>query len=213
MRQQAIAFRAGKLTLEGVVTLPATAPGPFPGVALCHPHPMFGGSMDSPIILALSAALIEVGAATLRFNFRGVGSSEGQFDRGEREQDDLKAAVDTLRRWPGVNGKRIGVAGVSFGAVVALEAARNLKPVGAVAALAPTLGGVRRAKLDRFKGHKLVVVGDRDLLVPHEELAGLVAEMPPPTEWEVMAGADHGFAGQEAAAAERAAGFLAGVLA
>lgn len=212
MKQQAIAFRAGKLTLEGVVTLPSNSPGPSAGVALCHPHPMFGGSMDSPIVQALCSALNGMGAATLRFNFRGVGSSEGHFDRGEAEQDDLKAAVDTLRRWPGVDGKRIGVAGVSFGAVVALEAVRKLKPVGALAVLAPTLSGVRRARLDKFRGPKLVVVGDRDLLVPHEELAGLVAEMPPPTEWEVMPGADHTFAGVEASAAERAAGFLAAAL-
>ena len=212
MRQQAIGFRAGKLPLEGVLTLPTGASGPFPGVALCHPHPMFGGNMDSAIVQALCAALNDRGAATLRFNFRGVGSSEGGFDRGELEQDDLRAAVDTLRRWPGIDGKRIGVAGASFGAVVALEAARRLKAVGALAALAPTIGGVRRAKLSGFKGQKLIVVGDRDLLVPHEELAGLVAEMPPPTEWEVMAGADHTFTGFETAAAERAARFMAGVL-
>ena len=152
MRQQAIGFRAGKLSLEGVLTLPTGASGPFPGVALCHPHPMFGGSMESPIVQALCAALNDRGAATLRFNFRGVGSSEGGFDRGELEQEDLKAAVDALRRWPGINGKRIGVAGVSFGAVVALEAARQAEAVGALALLAPTLGGVRRAKLGGFKG-------------------------------------------------------------
>ena len=212
MRQQAIAFRAGKLTLEGVLTLPAGSAGQVPGVVLCHPHPMFGGNMDSPVMPALCSALDGMGAATLRFNFRGVGSSEGSFDRGDGEQDDLRAAVDTLRRWPGVDGKRIGVAGVSFGAVVALEAVRKLKAVGALAALAPTIGGVRRSKLDRFKGQKLVMVGDRDLLVPHEELSGLVAELPAPTEWEVMVGADHTFAGMEREAAARAAGFLAAAL-
>ncbi len=212
MRQQAIAFRAGRLTLEGVLTLPTGAPGPLAGVALCHPHPMFGGSMESPIVQALCSALNDRGAATLRFNFRGVGASEGRFDRGEAEQDDLRAAVDTLRRWPGVDGKRVAVAGVSFGAVVALEALRRLKSVAAVAALAPTTGGVRRVKLGGFKGRKLVMVGDRDLLAPHEELAALVSQMPPPTEWEVLPGADHAFAGVEAAAAERAASFLAGAL-
>ena len=212
MRQQAIAFRAGRLTLEGVLTIPTGAPGPVAGVVVCHPHPMFGGSMDSPIVQAMCSALDGMGAATLRFNFRGVGASEGRFDRGEGEQDDLRAAVDTLRRWPGVDGKRIGVAGVSFGAVVALEAVRRLKAVGAVAALAPTIGGVRRSKLDRFKGPKLLMVGDRDLLVPHEELSDLVAEMPPPTEWHVMAGADHTFVGLESEAAARAAEFLAAAL-
>ncbi len=212
MKQQAIAFRARKLTLEGIVTLPAGVSGPLAGVVLCHPHPLFGGSMDSPLVQALCAALDGEGVATLRFNFRGVGSSEGSFDKGAGEQEDLKAAVDTLRKWPGVNGRRVGVAGVSFGAVVALDILARAKGVEALALVAPTVGGVQRSRLDKFKGPKLVMVGDRDLLASAEELSSLVAALPTPTEYVVVAGADHSLAGYEGQVAARIAGFMAAAL-
>ena len=112
MKQQGIAFSRRNMTLEGIVTLPTDLPAPFPGVILCHPHPLFGGSMVSPIMQTLCRVLDGEGIATLRFNFRGVGGSEGKFDQGRGEQEDLKAAMETLKRWPGVRGKRIGIAGV-----------------------------------------------------------------------------------------------------
>ena len=124
-----------------------------------------------------------------------MGSSEGSFDRGDGEQEDLKAAVDTLRKWPGVNGRRVGVAGVSFGAVVALDILARAKGIEALALAAPTVGGVQRSRLDKFKGPKLVMTGERDLLVPAEELTRLVAALPPPTEYVVVPGADHTLAG------------------
>ena len=212
MRQQSIAFKGRKLTLEGIVTLPTDRPAPFPGVVLCHAHPLFGERMESPVMEALARALDGEGIATLRFNFRGVGGSGGSFDRGVGEQEDLKAAIDTLKRWPGVKGKRIAVAGVSFGAVVALDALTNMKGVEALAAVAPTISAVRRSRLDKFKGAKLLMVGEKDRLVPPEELSSVVTELSSSLEYAVVPGADHTWGGYEDRVAAQVAGFMAKAL-
>jgi alpha/beta superfamily hydrolase len=208
MRQQSIAFKGRKLTLEGIVTLPTDRPSPFSGVVLCHAHPLFGENMESPVMQALCRALDGEGIATLRFNFRGVGGSGGSFDRGIGEQDDLKAAIDTLKRWPGVNGKRIAVAGVSFGAVVALDVLTKTKGVEALAAVAPTISGVRRSRLDKFKGAKLLMVGEKDRLVPSDELSSVVTELSSSVEYIVVPGADHTWVGYEDRVAAQVAGFM-----
>ncbi|MDP6494396.1 MAG: CocE/NonD family hydrolase [Dehalococcoidia bacterium] len=112
---------------------------------------------------------------TLRFNFSGVGGSEGSFDRGIEEQDDPKAAIDTLKRRPRVNGMRVGVGGISFGTVVALDAVRKVKRIKALAVTSLSISALRRSKVDKFKGVKLMMVGERDRLVPTEELSSVVA--------------------------------------
>ena len=101
MRQQSIGFRSGKLTLEGIVTIPQGVTGGSPGVVVCHAHPVLGGNMTSDVMHAICRSLDAAGIATFRFNFRGVGSSEGDFDQGKGEQNDLKSAFDTFRKWPG----------------------------------------------------------------------------------------------------------------
>jgi len=212
MRQQSIAFKGRKLTLEGIVTLPTDRPSPFSGVVLCHAHPLFGEKMDSSVMEALCRALDGEGMATLRFNFRGVGGSGGSFDRGIGEQEDLKSAIDTLKRWPGVNGKRIGVAGVSFGAVVALDTLPNVKGFEALAAVAPTISALRRSRLDKFKGAKLLMVGEKDRLVPLEDMSNVVTELSSPMEYIVVLGADHTWAGYEDRVAAQVTGFMAKAL-
>ena len=168
--------------------------------------------MASPIMQTLCRALDGEGIATLRFNFRGVGGSGGKFDQGKGEQEDLKVAMETLKSWPGIKGKRIGIAGVSFGAVVALDVLAKARGVEALAVVAPTLSAVRRSKLDKFKGAKLMVVGERDRLVPAEELRSVVALLSPSVEYSVIPGADHTWGGHEAQVAAQVAEFFAQAL-
>ena len=209
MKQQSIAFSRRNITLEGIVTLPTDLPAPFPGVVLCHAHPLFGENMASPIMQTLCRALDDEGIATIRFNFRGVGGSEGSLDQGKGEQEDLKAAMETFKNWPGVKGKSIALAGVSFGAVVALDVLAEARGVKALALVAPTLSALRRSKLDKFKGAKLLVVGERDRLVPAEELRSVVTLLSPSVEYSVVPGADHTWSGHEDQVAAQVAGFLA----
>ena len=85
MRQSAVSFKAKGLNFEGVVAQPEGAMGPMAAVVFCHPHPLFGGNMDNSVVLALANSLVDKGFATLRFNFRGVGNSEGEHSKGELE--------------------------------------------------------------------------------------------------------------------------------
>jgi len=111
-----VTIPCGDITLEGRLRLPIS---PRAGVLLCHPHPAFGGNMDTNLIVTLADALSQKGYATLRFNFRGVGGSTGKATGGDEEGEDVLAALAFLRE-QGVH--QVVAAGYSFGAAVALEA-------------------------------------------------------------------------------------------
>src|ERR1700722_856471 len=111
--------RAG--TLEAIVEDPGEA-GPSYAI-VCHPHPLFGGTMDNKVVTTVARALQETGIPTLRFNFRGVGASAGVFDQGAGETDDAEAiAAWGAARWP---DRTLVVAGFSFGGYVALRLAQQ----------------------------------------------------------------------------------------
>ena len=95
MNEARVSFRSGRLLLEGAESAPPGT-GPFPAVLVCHPHPSFGGSMDNDVVRSVCEALFEKSIMTLRFNFRGVGKSEGRFGHGIGEQDDVEAAISFL---------------------------------------------------------------------------------------------------------------------
>ena len=211
MRQQSIAFRSGRLTLEGIVTLPSVGRGDCPGVVVCHAHPVLGGNMTSDVTHAICQSLDEAGIATFRFNFRGVGGSEGNFDQGKGEQDDLKSAFDTFRKWPGVKKSSVGVAGVSFGAVVSLDFFNKHQGQSALALVSPTVAAMRRSRLDKIKGGKLLVAGEQDKLAPADELISL-GSVSPSVDCRVVSGADHTWAGHESEVARQIAEFFTGAL-
>ena len=93
MRQAAIGFARKKLNLEGILTTPQEVPQPYPALVLCHPHPLLGGNMDDAVLIAACSAANDKGVATFRFNFHGVGASEGKFKEDSDAQQDLKSAV------------------------------------------------------------------------------------------------------------------------
>ena len=108
MRQSAVSFKVKGLTFEGVLAQPDDAGTAMPGVVICHPHPLHGGSMDNNVVLSVSFTLAQQGFVALRFNFRGVGNSEGEHSKGELEQQEALAALKLLKAWPGVDQRRIG---------------------------------------------------------------------------------------------------------
>jgi hypothetical protein len=110
-----VSIPCGDVTLDGRLRLPIS---PRAGVVLCHPHPAFGGTMDSSLIVLLADALSQKGYATLRFDFRGVRRSTGTATGGELEGEDVLAAAALLR---GRGVQPLVAAGYSFGAAVALE--------------------------------------------------------------------------------------------
>src|SRR5258708_20977341 len=107
-------FRSGALTLEGLMANPG---GDARAAVVCHPHPMYGGSMFNNVVEAMLGALWELGYATLRFNFRGVGASEGEHDGGKGEADDAASAMAFLLSQAGVSQAGGVMAGDSFAAM------------------------------------------------------------------------------------------------
>ena len=139
MMRSAVGFSSGKLQLEGIISLPEGVPGPYPAILACHPHPKLGGSMDHPIVAAICDVAAQQGFASLRFNFRSVGGSEGSFGAGAGEQEDVKAALGVLTAWPGIDRKRTILAGYSFGAGVILGGLRKYKASRGFALIAPPI--------------------------------------------------------------------------
>ena len=209
MRQTALSFRSGKLTLEGVLASPGDAATACPGVVLCHPHPLMGGTMDNAVVQAVSRSLLEQGISTLRFNFRGVGKSEGVYDEGEGEKDDAGAALQVMGKLPGVSGKRLGLVGYSFGAVVSLAGLGKYGRLRALALVSPPLRAFEGLKESKPGVPKLVVSGDRDHVVNSEALEGAVSANLQGAELRIIPGANHVWAGLESSAADEVARFLA----
>ena len=178
------------LVLEGVLAMP---PEPRVGVVLCHPHPLYGGDMDNPVVLAIAAACLDAGLATLRFNFRGVGGSGGAWDEGPGEQDDVRAALALLRERLPPRG-RLALAGYSFGAAMAAAVASAGERLAGLALVAPPLAARAWEPWDPsgLDGPWLVVAGSADAYCRTEALAALGGALPAATV-TVIDGADHFF--------------------
>jgi alpha/beta superfamily hydrolase len=160
---------------------------------VCHPHPLFGGTMDNKVAHTLARAMLECGAPAFRFNFRGAGASGGKFDDGRGEADDLAAVVaEGRRRFPSA---RLWLGGFSFGAFVALRAAQRLAPDRLVAVAPPVarfdLGEVASPDCDW-----MLAQGDADDVVPSVEVLTWAAKQPRQPRLHVLAGAGHFFHGR-----------------
>lgn len=176
-----VRFPSGSLKLEGVFQAP---PRPKGAVLLLHPHSLYGGSMDNNVVLALEEALAPA-RATLRFNFRGVGGSEGAFDHGRGETDDARAALDFLAsRGFG----RVAVAGYSFGAWIAARLAATDPRVEAVALVSPPVSMFEFPS--ELPCPVLVVSGRSDPFVPTGKLKAWIEALPG-TQKLVMLEGDH----------------------
>jgi uncharacterized protein len=194
---------AGASSAAGA-SLPASgAPAAF--AVLCHPHPLFGGTLTNKVVHTLARACLERGAPALRFNFRGAGASAGQHDDGRGEVDDLLAVVAYGReRWPGA---ALWLGGFSFGAYVALQAS-----VRAVAALlvtvAPPVGRWEFAAVPAPACPWLIVQGDHDDLVDHHAVQAWAGSIGAPQRMALLAGADHFFHGRLHEVRDAVLGFL-----
>ncbi|NIV39279.1 MAG: alpha/beta hydrolase, partial [Anaerolineae bacterium] len=122
------------LRLEGILHV-AEGHGQLPAAVICHPHPLGGGSMHNGVVEAIARGLASRGVTALRFNFRGVGASEGVHDNGRGERDDIAGAQNWLLAQPAVDARRVSLVGYSFGACVALARAYFDPTVSAFAAV------------------------------------------------------------------------------
>ena len=209
MTETRITFPYGDLSLEGVSSVPE-GKGPFAAVVVCHPHPLYGGMMDNNVVIAVCRALMQTSIASLRFNFRGVGRSQGRHAEGVGEQDDVSAALSFLASMEGVDQDRIGLCGYSFGAGVALEVAARNEQVKALALVSLILS--HPSPIESYVKPKLLLWGSQDLALPAADLMSFTEGLPEPKQYEVIPGADHFWRGYEDKLAPRVAAFFAGTL-
>ena len=212
MRQTAIAFKSNGLTLEGVLALPAELPQPYPALVMCHPHPMLGGNMDHSVVSTVCRAVSDAGFASFRFNFRGVEGSEGEFKNGEAMHDDIKAALNMMRRWPGVDGKRVALGGYSFGAGAILRGLRHFRTARSLVLIAPPLSSIGDSRIVKDKRRKLFVVGQNDRLVSSVELQRVLDGVREPLQFREIADGDHSLSGCEWEVADQVISFIKGGL-
>lgn len=194
--------------LEAILMRPAGEPV---GVGVvCHAHPLHGGVMHFKVVFRAARALQRHGVAALRFNFRGVGRSEGAHDHGRGEQDDARAALDEAeRRHPGLP---LVLGGFSFGSSMALRVAASDPRVRAVFALGFPVDMMAEG-VDFVSGvrvPRLFVQGALDEFGDGDSIRRLAESLPPSCEVRVIDGADHFFHGHLDALQEAVASWVAG---
>ena len=209
MRQSAVGFYSGKLELEGVVASPQdSAADEAAAVVVCHSHPALGGNMNGPLVGAICQSAVREGMYTLRFNFRGVGGSGGDFTNGQEESRDIQAALDVMRHWPGVSGKRVAVVGYSTTTTIMLDGFRRLKRASALAMIAPTLGALRSRGFSRDRRPRLVIAGSEDRVAPSLKIQRVLDDCRGPTQFHEIVGADHSMRGHHSQIGDAVADFL-----
>jgi alpha/beta superfamily hydrolase len=164
--------------------------------------------MNNNVILAVSSALVEKSIIAFMFNFRGVGDSQGSFGGGVAEKEDTAAAIDWIMSQPQVDNDRLGLAGYSFGAMVALPTGCVHDKVGALALISMPSGPEQISRLHTCAKPKLLISGTNDMVVPVVEAELMGKEAAEPKQFELISGADHIWWGYEPVLGEKVADFF-----
>lgn len=179
--------------LEAELSVPAAYEAGGPVAIVCHPHSLYGGSLRNKVVHILADTYTDMGLPTMRFNFRGVGKSEGKFDQGQGEQDDLGSVAAWLQAR--YKGAPLWLAGFSFGAYVAYRAHRAVAAERLLLVAPPVslfvFGGPEPVTIPWA-----VIQGSEDEIVPAREVENWVVAQPNPPEFHFMQDASHFFHGR-----------------
>jgi alpha/beta superfamily hydrolase len=187
--EEKITVKSGQCLLEGY-----WQPGTVnKGVVITHPHPLYGGTMCNPVVETVQSAYVQHGYATLRFNFRGVGSSQGDYDNGVGEQEDVRAAIAYVNH---KDVKAVDLAGYSFGAWVnAGVTADTRTPIESMMMVSPPVGFIKFENVNALSCLNLIVTGSRDDIAPVNRIRELLPTWNPDAQFEVTDGCDHFYIG------------------
>ena len=188
-----IAGPAGRL--EALLEPPAQPhAAPRAAVVFAHPHPLHGGTMHTKAVFRGTKALAGLGCAVLRFNFRGVGRSEGTFDNGVGELDDFRAGLDYMTgRYPDAD---LWAAGFSFGAYIALTCGADDDRVSTLIGIAPALHMYDFSGVLTSRKPKYFVQGEADEICPLPHMQAFFDQLLEPKRLVVVPGANHLFSGR-----------------
>jgi len=181
--------------LEAIISPPASEAAPIVSI-ICHPHPLQGGTMQNKVVTTLARAFYDLGLWSVRFNFRGVGASEGNYDEGRGETDDLLAIVAWVQQqFP---SHTIWLAGFSFGAYIAMQGAAHPALAGHVTQLVTIAPAVNHFVLPphlKIPCPWLLVMGEQDEIVPAEAVKDWVKQQSAPIKAFYFPTAGHFFHG------------------
>ena len=192
--------------IECFLKRPADLPNGGPAAVVCHPHPRFGGTMHNKVVHAAAEALVGLGVPTLRFNFRGVGRSEGRHDAGHGEQDDLRQVLDHLAGlFPDAP---LLLVGYSFGAFVGMRRGCVDARVAALIGIATPVGLFNFGFLRDCTRPLTFIHGEADTVAPLGLILTLAASLPGGARVMPIKGAAHAFGNRLGELAECVAGAI-----
>jgi uncharacterized protein len=165
------------------------------GLIMCHPHPLYGGNMHNPVVEAVTKAYSSKGFSTLRFNFRGVGYSEGEYGNGIDEQKDVLSAIEYLKSL-GKSGIDLG--GYSFGAWVCASGLKNWNQIKSLIMVSPPVAAMSYAFLKYDPRIKLIIGADGDAIGPVDIISEMMKTWNPEVQFKIIKNSDHFYSGKEA---------------
>jgi alpha/beta superfamily hydrolase len=203
MDEEQIFLKVDAVKIEGLLQ---TKPGDK-GVVITHPHPLYGGSMHNNVVESLVRVYQQAGYSTLRFNFRGVGNSQGKYDNGQGEQEDVKAALHYLAE----QGKNVvDLAGYSFGAWVNGLTRLDGDSVRRMVMVSPPVAFLDFGSALSIPQLRLVIAGSRDEIAPPELIQTTMPTWNPEARLEIIEGADHFYGSYTAQLESILTNYLAG---
>jgi len=189
MREEKVRFLSEGLSIEGLLCIQRGERG----VVITHPHPLYGGSMYNQVVEALVTVYQDKGFSTLRFNLRGTGDSEGSYDHGKGEQEDVRSA---LRYLYDRGKRRLDLAGYSFGAWVNAKITNTESMLSSMIMVSPPVTFLDFSFLSFNPKIEAVITGGRDDIAAVDRIRTLIDTWNPEARLEVIEGADHFYSGR-----------------
>jgi len=186
--EKQIIFSSRARTIEGILEKNSEANG----AVITHPHPLYGGNMHNNVVISITKTYQKMGYTTLRFNFRGVGNSQGSHGDGVGEQEDVRAAISYLAN---LSIYQIDLVGYSFGAWVNVLAATNNLNIKNMVMVSPPVAFIDFGSISGLSSLRLIVTGSRDDIAPPDLIKKSYAAWNAAAQFEVINGADHFYAG------------------
>ena len=186
--EKAVIIHCENVRLEGMLNPNSSEKG----VVVTHPHPLYGGNMDNPVVDQIVQSYFEKGFTTLRFNFRGTGKSSGMFDNGQGEIDDVRAALGFLKA-TGVNDMYL--AGYSFGARINASVVSSGYGIKDHIMVSPPMEFMSFDDVASMPSTGLILTGDRDDIAPQTQVQEAINRWQINPQFEVIEGCDHFYTG------------------
>ena len=184
-----VIIECGNIKLEGALQKNTSQNA----VIICHPHPLYGGNMDNPVVMTIAESFFEKGFTTLRFNFRGTGNSTGMFDNGNGEQEDIRAVMSWLKK----NGyQKIYLTGYSFGARVNARVVFKGCKIEDHIMVSPPVGFISFDDIEKMSSTGLIVTWANDDIAPADLIRKHINRWQIVPRYEIIENCDHFYSGR-----------------